>query len=339
MFLVVGSGLTGATIARTLHDQGHHVEVLERRSHIGGNVHDHEVCGVRVHTYGPHYFRTNNDRIWAWVNRFARWWRYEPCLLSEVEGELYPWPPTQAVVDRFAGPLYQGEIHNFVDASLAMMPEGVYRRFVEGYTRKQWGCDPATLAGRFDVRSEDLRLKPHKHQGIPVQGYAAFTEAILTGIPVHLNTPYQGEQADHVVYTGPIDAWFGHDQGQLTYRGQRREHQWAPYSQQPCGQVNNPGPGAHIRTLDWAHMDPRGSRHGTVVTREYPYTPTDPDRYEYPMPDEANAILYRQYRTRADQLDNVTICGRLGEYRYYDMDQAIGRAMVITKRLTRAAAA
>lgn len=336
--LVVGSGLTGATIARTLHDAGHHVEVLERRNHVGGNVHDHERHGYRVHAYGPHYFRTNNDRIWSWVNRFATWWRYAPCLLSEVDGELYPWPPTQAVVDRYNGPLHTGPIDTFEQASLAMMPEGVYRRFVEGYTRKQWGTTDLTpeLAGRFDVRHDDLRLKPHRYQGIPEDGYAQFTKAILRDIPVHLDQPYDGETADHIVYTGPIDAWFGHDLGPLAYRGQYREHRWHPGPpRQPCGQVNNPGPGDHIRTLEWCHMDPRGwtADNGTVLTTETPYTPTDPDHYEYPVPDAHNQHLAATYKARAKQLDNVTICGRLGDYRYYDMDQAIGRGLRIAARL------
>lgn len=337
-FLVVGAGLTGATIARTLHDQGNRVEVLEARGHVGGNVHDHLQHGIRVHTYGPHYFRTNNDRIWDWVNRFARWWRYEPCLLSEVDGELFPWPPTAEVVERFGGETHDGPIANFEQASLAMMPEGVYRRFVEGYTRKQWGRDPVTLAaslaGRFDVRTTDLRLKSHRHQGIPIDGYAAFSEAILDGIPVHLNTAYDGERAGHIVYTGPIDAWFGHDLGTLEYRGQQRTHRWHPTLQQPCGQVNNPGKGAHIRTLEWAHMDPHWTPDkGSVVTMETPHTPTHPDGYEYPVPDQRNTELAIAYKQRAKHLDGVTICGRLGDYRYWDMDQAIGRALVIARRL------
>ena len=337
-FLIVGSGLTGATIARQLHDAGRTVQVLEQRDHVGGNVHDHTQHGIRVHTYGPHYFRTNNERIWQWVNRFADWWPYEPCLLSEVNGELWPWPPTADVVERFTDDdpsLHEGRVTNFEEASLAMMPEGVYRRFVEGYTRKQWGCDPVTLspdlAGRFEVRTTDLRLKPHKHQGIPVDGYAAFTEAILDGIPVELNTPWDhNPRGAHVVYTGPLDAYHGHHLGKLGYRQQHRQHTWHPNVDQwqPCGQVNNPGSGDHIRTLEWKHMQPTPAQ-GTVITTE---TPMD-GGYEYPVPDAANAELAIAYKRIPTP--GVTICGRLGEYRYYDMDQAIGRAQRIAQRLLR----
>jgi UDP-galactopyranose mutase len=336
-FLIVGSGLTGATIARHLHDAGHRVEVLEARGHVGGNVHDTLQRGIRVHTYGPHYFRTNNPRIWAFVNRFASWWRYEPCLQTEVDGELFPWPPTADVVRRFDdGWRWEGVPVDFETACLASMPERVYRLFVEPYTRKQWGTTDLTpdLAGRFDVRDTDLRLKRHRYQGIPVEGYAEFTERLLEDIPVHLNTRYGGERAGHVVYTGPIDAWFGHDAGRLAYRGQLRTHSWHQHRAQPCGQVNNPGPGDHIRTLEWAWMQPNPPSH-SIVTTETPYTPTDQDCFEYPVPDQANTVLADLYRKRAKALQGVTICGRLGEYRYYDMDQAIGRAMRIASRLTR----
>lgn len=334
-FLIVGSGLTGATIARLLTDAGKRVQVLEQRDHMGGNVHDHVQHGIRVHTYGPHYFRTNSEPIWQFVGRFSEWWRYEPCLLTEVDGELFPWPPTQQVVDRFAGPLHTGAITNFEDASLAMMPEGVYRRFVEPYTRKQWGVEPRTLApslaGRFDVRTTDLRLKPHRHQGIPLHGYSTFMENLLDGIKVTVNQPWDGTRCKaHVVYTGPIDTYHGHKLGTLRYRSQHREHTHHPNTDQmqPCGQVNNPGKGPHIRTLEWRHMAPTQGQ-GTVTTTE---TPID-GGHEYPFPDATNAALYQQYRQLP--APNTTICGRLGEYRYYDMDQAIGRAHRITQRLLR----
>ncbi len=339
-FLIVGSGLTGATIARQLHDAGHTVRVIDRRSHQGGNVHDHLRHGIRVHTYGPHYFRTNNARIWEWVNRYADWHRYEPCLQTKVDGELYPWPPTAEVIKEFDdGWRWEGQPVDFETACLSKMPERIYRLFVEPYTLKQWGTTDlaASLAGRFDVRQNDLRLKDHRHQGVPTDGYAAFTAAILDGIPLNLGTDWLTScaTANHVVYTGPIDELYRYEYGRLAYRGQRREHRW--YSgglRQPCGQINNPGPGAHIRTLEWRHMMPTDEGcNGTILTTETPYTPIDPNAYEYPMPDRANASLYARYKARADADPHLTVCGRLGEYRYYDMDQAIGRALRIAHRL------
>lgn len=337
-FLIVGSGLTGATIARLLHDQGHPVEVIEARDHVGGNVHDHEQHGIQVHTYGPHYFRTNNERIWEFVNRFATWWNYAPCLQSEVDGQLYPWPPTEAVIEAFGGwgDLYSGPIRNFEDASLAMMPKTVYGAFVKGYTTKQWGCDPRDLApelaGRFEVRTTDHRLKPHKHQGIPTHGYHDFMQTMLDGIQVHLNTEWDRTipANTHLVYTGPLDAYHDYEHGHLAYRSQHREHTWHPDidQAQPCGQVNNPGPTPHIRTLEWRHMMPKPPRHGTITTTE---TPID-GGYEYPIPDRHNAELATLYR--GTPTPRATICGRLGEHRYMDMDTAIGRAHRITQRLT-----
>lgn len=354
-WLVVGSGLTGAVIARHLFERGESVLVLERREHIGGNVHDFvHPAGVRVHTYGPHYFRTNNSGIWEFVNRFASFYEYGAVLASLVDGRFEHWPVTAEYIERTVGsdwqPGFTGRPSNFEEASLALMPEPVYRKFVKGYTEKQWGVEArllsADLAGRFDVRrGTDLRLKTYPHQGLPVGGYAPFMEAMLDGIDVELGCDYlhqreRFEATRAVVYTGPIDEYFGFDLGRLTYRGQRREHEVVATDGfvQPFGQVNNPAPdgGDHIRTLEWKHMmdpgyDPTGSP--SVITREVPFTPTDPNDFEYPFPDERNRLLYERYRNRAQAVPGLVVCGRLGEYRYYDMDQAIGRARVIAKRL------
>ena len=353
--LVVGSGLTGAVIARHLHDAGVRVLVIDRRSHLGGNVHDHlhRESGLRVHTYGPHYFRTNNANIWAFVNRFGSFYDFSAVLASFVDGRHEAWPVTEEYIRRTVGekwtPGFDGEPTNFEEASLSMMPPQVYEKFVKGYTEKQWGVEArslsADLAGRFDVRSgDDLRLKNHRHQGIPVGGYTAWMTALLDGIPLELDVDFLSSRdrrgADHVVFTGPIDEYFEFDLGRLAYRGQRREHSYRPgvVPHQPFVQVNNPDPGSgdHIRTLDWSHCadeDERRLARGTVITREIPYTPSDPHDYEYPFPDERNRLLLDRYRRRAAEDRSVTICGRLGEYRYYDMDQAIGRAMAIVRKM------
>lgn len=334
-FLIVGAGLTGATIARQLTDSGYRVCVIDQRDHVGGNVHDHERHGIRVHTYGPHYFRTNNDRIWTFVNRFADWWRYEPSLLSQVNGKLEHWPISQDYIDEHCPgwrPTFQGTPTNFQDACLAMMPEQIYRDFVQGYTEKQWG-QPASrlapeLAGRFHIQPYgETRLKTHRWQGIPTNGYAAFMGAMLDGIDVRVQRNYpDAPRASHTIYTGCIDAFHDYRLGKLRYRGQHRSHQWFSTLQQPVGQVNYPSPDVpYIRTLEWAHMQPNPPA-GSIVTTETPG-----DGLEYPYPDRVNAELYQRYR--AIPTPNVTICGRLGEYRYYDMDQAIGRAFVIARQL------
>jgi UDP-galactopyranose mutase len=169
--------------------------------------------------------------------------------------------------------------------------------------------------------------------------------SLLAGIPVLLNFDYlRNREAfiplEKTIFTGPIDEFFNFDAGKLSYRGQRRVHEYFPDAQflQPCGQVNNPSPsnGPHIRSLEWKHMMPKEAAEritGTVITQEITESPTDPSQYEYPFPDDANRALYETYRERADQINNLLICGRLGEYRYFDMDQAIARAQVLARRL------
>ncbi len=354
-YVVVGSGLTGAVMARLLADAGRDVLVVDRRSHLGGNVHD-AICdgGIRVHTYGPHYFRTNSSAVWRFVSRFADFYHYEAVLASFVDGRYERWPVAAAYVRRTVGeqwkPAFSGAPTNFEEASLAMMPEPVYRSFVKGYTEKQWGAPAHTLsaelAGRFDVRTDDdLRLKRHRHQGIPVGGYAGLMSAMLEGIPVLLGRDYLEERSSFrwrraLVFTGTIDEYFGFSLGRLAYRAQEREHTYLPDVErhQPFAQVNNPDPanGPHVRTVEWTHLlsdEERALVRGTILTRETPKTPASTDECEYPFPDEANRALYQRYRAEARAIPDLLVCGRLGEYRYYDMDQAIARSMLLAKRL------
>ena len=353
--LIIGSGLTGAVIARILTDAKRSVLVVDRRSHIGGNVHDWtHPSGIRIHTYGPHYFRTSSEKIWAFVNRFAKFYNYEPALLSWVDGTFENWPIAASYIRRVIGkdwkPEFLGTPNNFEEAALSLMPRLVYEKFVKGYSEKQWGVAPTLLAPglikRFDVREDDEpRLMRHKHQGVPTDGYAMLMRRMLEGIPVLLNCDYlscRGEFSSQkwTVFTGPIDQYFSEDQGCLKYRGQKRTHEYLPDAGfvQPCGQVNNPdmANGTHIRTLEWKHMmEPSHASRilGSVLTREVTITATDPNDFEYPFPDNDNTSLYEIYRKRAETIPKLTICGRLGEYRYYDMDQAIGRAMLLADRL------
>jgi UDP-galactopyranose mutase len=362
-YLIVGSGLTGAVIARSLADAGREVLVVDRRAHAGGNVHDHaHESGIRIHTYGPHYFRTSSERIWEFATRFAPFYKYEASLLSLVDGELAQWPIAGSFIQRKIGadwaPEFTGSPANFEEAALAIMPRLIYEKFIKEYNEKQWGVScrslSAKLCGRFDVRHDDEpRLKPHaKYQGIPVLGYAEWTRRMLDGVPLRLDFDYL-KRPDEVrfkkqlIFTGPIDEFFGFDRGKLLYRGQRRRHTFkadvAGFAQ-PCGQVNNPthAGGPHIRTLEWKHMMQRHlaeAIRGTVLTTEVPFTPDQPTDYEYPFPDDANARLYQEYRRRADARDDVLVCGRLGEYRYYDMDQAIARALALSEKILSGGAA
>jgi UDP-galactopyranose mutase len=354
-FLVIGSGLTGSLIARALADANRSVLVIERRSHQGGNVHDYQhESGIRVHTYGPHYFRTNSEKLWRFVNRFTAFRRFEAVLKTYIDGQYENWPIAGSYIRRNLGsywePGFRGVPTNFEEACLSIMPQSVYEKFVKGYTEKQWGVPArdlcAGLAKRFDVRKDDEpRLMRHKFQGLPEKGYAHFMRELLRGIPVILNCDYHANRSGFVarqmtIFTGPIDEYFAFDLGRLKYRGQRRELEYLPTVDwaQPSVQVNNPDPsnGPHIRTLEWKHMmapDLAREVAGTVLTRETTVTPSDPNDYEYPFPDDANARLYKLYAERAGTIPGLLICGRLGEYRYYDMDQAIARAQVLAQRI------
>jgi UDP-galactopyranose mutase len=358
-YLIVGSGLTGAVIARSLADAGRGVVVVDRRSHIGGNVHDHAHCsGIRIHTYGPHYFRTSCDRIWEWATRFGEFFTYEAAVLSDVEGSLVPWPLSADYISSLVGeswiPEFVGTPANLEQAALSLMPRRVYELFVREYNEKQWGVPcvelSADLCRRFDVRPAgacDQRLTPMaKHQGIPVNGYAEWTRRMFDGIPVILNYDFvlrrdEIKPRKHLVFTGPIDEFFGYEYGRLGYRGQRRHHVYHPHANyvQRRGQINNPthAGGPHIRTLEWKHMmqpDVANRITGSVVTTETPFSPTVPSEYEYPFPDAGNAATYAAYRRRADAYPETTITGRLGEYKYLDMDQAIARAMKTASVIT-----
>lgn len=353
---IVGSGLTGATIARLLYNVGIGVTVFEQRGHLGGNVHDFvHPSGIRIHTYGPHYFRTNSAVIWDFVQQFGSFDSYRAVVKSWVDGAYENWPIAAAYLQRIGvvQRLRQVEdtaAQNFEEAALRLMPTLVYEQFVKNYTFKQWGVDPrqlsADLIKRFSVHHDnDPHLTPgYRWQGIPTEGYAKWMGKILEGIDIQLNVDYLSQQQeiqapDYTVFTGAIDAFFGFDLGRLQYRGQQREQVFLPETQwhQPCAQVNNPSPenGPHIRTLEWKHLMPAAQQQhiqGTVITRETPFSPAYLDQYEYPFPDALNQALYQRYRQRAAQIPNLLICGRLGEYRYYDMDQAIGRAMMLVKK-------
>ncbi|HWE55685.1 MAG TPA: UDP-galactopyranose mutase [Acidimicrobiales bacterium] len=354
--VVVGSGISGAAIARTLHDAGRSVLVVERRSAVGGNVRDEtHPSGIRFHVHGPHYFRTNSSTLWSFVRRFADFYKFEAVLASWVDDRYEAWPVTADYIARTVGVGWQpstaaGRAENFEQACLAMMPEQVYLKFVKGYTEKQWGVAATelapALAGRFDVRpGHDLRLKTHRYQGLPVGGYSAWMESMLSGIPVvtdcdYLSTPGDFPFARSLVFTGPIDEYFGYSLGHLRYRGQQRRHIYRDDIDQfqPYIQVNNPGAGPHIRTLEWKHLVPADGRSpvsGTLLTEEVPYSPDRADDFEYPFPDDDNVRLYAAYRKLASTEPRVTICGRLGEYRYLDMDHALARALRWAKKLLR----
>jgi UDP-galactopyranose mutase len=345
-YLIVGSGLCGATIARHLKDSGKDVLVLEKRTDIGGNCADtvHE-SGQRYSLYGPHYFRTNNPSLWGYAHRFGDFLPFEAVIKSSVDGILYDYPITQDMInalypdslwsdDYLGRPDFEGEC-------LRRIPRVLYDKFVKSYTEKQWQKRARdmdiSLASRVEVRKgSDRRLSTKKYQGVPVDGYTQWIANMLDGIPVERNVDYLQQQADyhvrkHLVFTGAIDAYFGYKFGRLQYRSQSRIHSYLEGVSRylPVCQVNCPSPDVKIiREIEWKHIWPNDSS-GTLVTSETPRAGGE----EYPVPAERNNVMYRAYREWANSLRDVTICGRLGEFSYYDMDQIIARSLKIVREM------
>jgi UDP-galactopyranose mutase len=268
-------------------------------------------------------------------------------LLSKVNGEYFNWPLNQDHVEKITGKsqeTFKGDPANFEEACLAKVPRQLYELFIKGYTEKQWGVKATGLDKELAVRitinkSKVNDLTPdHKWNALPRNGYTEMVKNIIGNIPLQLEFDYLQNKENVVankmlIFTGPVDEFFGYKYGKLKYRGQNRrtEHLENTDQYQPSVQVNYPSVNEpRLRTIEWKHLmhpDEKDKVKGTVLTHEIPFTPENTNQYEYPFPDKINKNLYAQYKAEADRLDNVLICGRLGEYRYYDMDQAIGRAM------------
>ena len=353
-YLIVGSGLTGSVIARLLKDAGYDVLVVERRSHIAGNLYDYcHPCGIRLHRYGPHYFRTDSKRIWDFVKRFDIFFEFEARLKTNIDGKLENWPISASYIHANIAsdwkPAFSGTPSNFEEASLSMMPDLIYSKFIKGYTEKQWGILASelssTLAGRFEVEeNDDHRLKKSKYQGLPINGYTTFIRNMLEDIPVILNLDYIHHRnvfkAKHkTIFTGPIDEFFNFKMGKLKYRGQKRKIIYYPEIDdfQCCEQVNYPDKNIpYVRIIEWKKLMEKkySSRiNGTVVTMETPYTPDNPNDYEYPFPSKSEKIKYQKYNEIASIQKDMLFVGRLAEYKYIDMDKAIENAFKVTEKL------
>lgn len=355
-FVIVGSGLTGSTIARILADHQQDVLILERKDHIAGNVYDYKhECGAMIHKYGPHYFRCGSEKIWQFVNRFTTFYNWSAELRSKVKDEYLNWPVQQSYIEKIAGTewdLFKGEPKNFEEACLAKMPRELYELFIKGYTEKQWGvrCTELDkeLAVRITINKSNVNtLTPnHKWNALPRNGYTEMVRNMIGDINVQTDFDYLQNRERVVakkllIFTGPVDEFFGYKYGKLKYRGQKRNVEYLPQTDQyqPFIQVNYPNADEpRIRTIEWKHLmhpDDKINIKGTLLTHETPFTPDHPHQYEYPFPDKQNKSLYEKYKEEAAGLKDILICGRLGEYRYYDMDQAIGRAMNFASEILR----
>lgn len=350
--LVVGAGFAGSVMARELADAGHRVHVMDKRPHVAGNAYDeYDEHGVLVHLYGPHIFHTNGLRIAEWLSRFTEWHPYEHRVRSVLDGVIYPFPVNRDTLNRLYGLELDEEgaaqflesvreprnpIATSEDVVLNSVGRDLYEKFFLNYTRKQWGLEPSELkagvAARIPVRTNtDDRYFTDSFQAMPRHGYTRMFEAMLDhrNISVDLGVDFAeargADKYSHVVYTGPIDAYFDYCYGRLPYRSLHFEHAHFPDMElfQETGTVNYPNEHAFTRITEFKHLT--GQNHsGTSIVREFPQAEGDP---YYPIPRAENEALYKRYEALAKKQANVTFVGRLAQYRYYNMDQVVGAAL------------
>lgn len=358
-YLVVGAGLFGATFAQQARARGKRVLVIDRRDHIAGNVYTHPVEGIQVHQYGAHIFHTNNPEVWQYVNGFAQFNRYTNSPVANYKGELYSLPfnmytfnkmwgvttPQQAQERIEAQRREAGitEPKNLEEQAISLVGTDIYERLVKGYTEKQWGrpCDqlPAFIIRRLPVRlTFDNNYFNALYQGIPIGGYTAMVENMLQGIEVRLKVDYLKEKAaldalaEKVVYTGSIDAYFDFRYGALAYRSVRFETEVLDTPNYQGNAVINytDREPPYTRIIEHKFFE-FGTQPKTVISREYSSEWQPGVEPYYPVNDEENLRLFACYQALARQEKNVIFGGRLGEYRYYDMDAVIASALALCR--------
>jgi UDP-galactopyranose mutase len=357
-YLVVGAGFAGATIAERLASHADKkVIICDKRAHIGGNAYDHyDEAGILVHRYGPHIFHTNSRDVYAYLSRFTEWRPYHHRVLASVDGQLLPIPINLDTVNRMYGTSYTSfELEQFFrsvaepvaqvrtseDVIVSKVGRELYEKFFRNYTRKQWGLDPseldASVTARVPVRTNrDDRYFTDEYQVMPLHGFTRMFERMLThpNINILLNADYREVQRyiphREVIYTGPVDEFFDYRYGKLPYRSLefRFETRNVPVAQAGAV-VNFPNENAYTRVTEFKYLT--GQEH-PKTTLVYEYATAEGDPY-YPVPRPDNAALYKKYQDLADATPRVHFLGRLGTYKYYNMDQVVAQALTLYSRL------
>ncbi len=359
--LIVGAGLYGATAAQRLRERGKRVLVLEKRPHVGGNVYTEEIEGIQVHRFGAHIFHTNDKRVWDYVNRFAEFNRYTNSPVANFRGELFSLPFNMYTFNKMWGVVTPQEAEakiaeqraaagisepkNLEEQAISLVGTDIYEKLVKGYTEKQWGrpCAelPAFIIRRLPVRfTFDNNYFNARFQGIPIGGYTAMVEKMLEGVEVKLGVDYLAEKsawdrmAKTVVYTGPIDRYFAYRFGPLQYRSIRFETEVLDMPNYQGNAVVNytDRETPYTRIIEHKHFE-FGTQPKTVISREYSSEWQPGDEPYYPVNDEKNNAHYEQYRALANRELNMWFGGRLGEYKYYDMDAVIAAALDTAEKL------
>jgi UDP-galactopyranose mutase len=361
-YLIVGAGFSGAVLAERLATQcDKRVLVCDKRNHVAGNAYDcYDEAGVLIHKYGPHIFHTNSEKIFHYLSQFTKWRPYEHRVIAQVDGKLLPFPINLDTVNRLYGlELTSEQLEQFLkdkaqniphpktseEAVVSKVGRELYEKFFMNYTRKQWGIDAsqldAAVAARVPARlDQDDRYFLDKFQFMPLHGYTKMFEAMLSHPNIHvvLGADYRDVreevQAREVIFTGPVDEYFDYCYGKLPYRSIRfdfKSHEQEVF--QPGAVVNYPNEHAYTRITEFKYLT--GQKHpNTTVVYEYPTDDGDP---YYPVPRPENAERYRLYKALADKTPGVHFCGRLGTYRYYNMDQCVGQALALFDELTEGA--
>ena len=365
-YLIVGAGLYGAVLAQKIKENGKTLLIIERRPHIAGNVYTEEMEGIHVHKYGAHIFHTNNTEVWNYVQQFAHFNRFTNSPVANYQGELYSLPFNMYTFNKMWGVVtpeeaasrideqrreITGEPQNLEEQAISLVGRDIYEKLIKGYTEKQWGREckdlPAFIIKRLPVRlTFDNNYFNALYQGIPIGGYTKMVECMLRGIEVKLgvdylaNKDYWNSQAKKIIYTGPIDAYFDYSLGNLEYRSVRFETEVLDIPNfQGNAAVNytdRETPWTRIIEHKWFEFgkDEKGrDLPKTVISREYSSEWKIGDEPYYPVNDEKNSQLYLKYKDLADHEEKVIFGGRLGEYKYYDMDQVIAAAIEKSKSI------
>lgn len=362
-YLIVGAGLYGAVFAQKKTEAGKKCLVIDRRGHIAGNIYSRKMEGIDVHMYGPHIFHTDQEKVWEYVNRFAKFNHFTYCPVANYKGALYNlpfnmntftkiWPdvktPEQAQekIRLQIGAAGIQEPRNLEEQAISLVGTDIYEKLIKGYTEKQWGraCTelPAFIIKRLPVRwTFDNNYFNHPCQGIPVDGYTEMVKRMLEGIEVRLGVNYLNQkeelrqQAKTVIYTGAIDEYFDYCCGELQYRSLRFETETLdmPNFQGVAGMNYTDCDHPYTRIIEHKHfLFGAGNPDKTVITKEYPAEWSRGEEPYYPINDERNAAVYKKYRELAEKEKNLWFGGRLGTYRYMDMDQVILQALEDAER-------
>lgn len=354
-YLIVGAGLFGAVMAHELTEKGKKCLVIDRRNHIGGNIYCENINGINVHRYGAHIFHTSNEAVWDYVNRFVRFNRYTNSPVANYKGEIYNLPFNMNTFNKMWGVITPDEAKevierqreacrtenpsNLEEQAINLVGTDIYEKLVKGYTQKQWGraCTelPSFIIKRLPVRfTYDNNYFNDTYQGIPIGGYNVLIDGLLKGVEVVLDKDFLKEKdglsalADKVIYTGPIDEFYGYRYGALEYRSVRFETEELPIENYQGNAVVNytDAETPYTRIIEHKHFE-FGNQPTTVISKEYSAEWKPGDEPYYPVNDEKNAALYAKYAELAAGESKVIFGGRLGEYKYYDMDKVIESAL------------